>query len=119
MASVSEERDSGREEMRERVATVEIVNREGLHARPAAEFVKLASRFVAEVWVEKDGLEVNGKSIMGVLMLAAEPGSEIRIRVVGEDGEEALRKLVALVRDGFGEDLARPQGSERSESGRG
>lgn len=81
-----------------------IRNREGLHARPAAEFVKLASRFESDVWVEKDGLEVNGKSIMGVLMLAAEPGSEIRIRTEGPDAEGALRELLALVRGGFGEE---------------
>ncbi len=85
-------------------ATVRIRNREGLHARPAAEFVKLASRFGAEVWVEKDGLEVNGKSIMGVLMLAAEAGSRLRIRAVGDDAEEALAGLVELVEAGFGEE---------------
>jgi phosphocarrier protein len=78
-----------------------IVNRLGLHARPAAEFVKLATRFESEVWVEKDGLEVNGKSIMGVMMLAAEPGAEIRIRAVGADAEAALDALLDLVRRGF------------------
>ncbi len=60
---------------------VEIVNRAGMHARPASEFVKLAGTFQSEVRVEKDGLEVNGKSIMGVLMLAAECGSTLTIRV--------------------------------------
>lgn len=91
-------------EMGEADATVEICNRDGLHARPAAEFVRLASRFRCEVWVEKGGLEVNGKSIMGVLMLAAEPGSRLWIRTVGEDAEDALEELVALVRAGFGEE---------------
>lgn len=88
----------------ERVATIR--NRLGLHARPAAEFVRLAGRFAAEVWVEKDGLEVNGKSIMGVMMLAAEAGSRIMIRAVGDDCEAAAEALVALVHAGFGEELA-------------
>lgn len=83
---------------------VRVTNRLGLHARPAAEFVKLASRFESEVWVEKDGLEVNGKSIMGVMMLAAEAGSEIRIRVMGSDAAAALSALLSLVHGGFGEE---------------
>ncbi|MCG8469239.1 MAG: HPr family phosphocarrier protein [Gemmatimonadetes bacterium] len=86
-----------------RVATIR--NRLGLHARPAAEFVKVAGRFEAEVWVEKDAIEVNGKSIMGVMMLAAAAGAEIRIRAVGVDGEAAVDALVELVRSGFGEEL--------------
>lgn len=84
--------------------TVEIVNRLGLHARPAAEFVKLAGRFKAEILVEKDGLEVNGKSIMGVLMLAAEHGSRLRIRASGSDAEEAVAALSDLVNRGFEEE---------------
>lgn len=84
--------------------TVEIVNRLGLHARPAAEFVKLAGRFKAEVLVEKDGLEVNGKSIMGVLMLAAEHGSRLRIQASGSDAEEAVAALSDLVNRGFEEE---------------
>lgn len=90
--------------MNEREARVKISNRLGLHARPAAEFVKLASRYEAEVWVEKEGLEVNGKSIMGVMMLAAEAGSEIRIRAAGPDAEDALAALTDLVDRGFDED---------------
>ena len=82
-----------------------IRNRLGLHARPAAEFVKLAGQFESEVWVEKDQLEVNGKSIMGVMMLAAAAGTEILIRAVGADGEAAVKALVALVDSGFGEEL--------------
>ncbi len=84
--------------------TVEIVNRLGLHARPAAAFVKLAGRFKAEVLVEKDGLEVNGKSIMGVLMLAAEHGSRLRIQASGSDAEEAVEALSDRVNRGFEEE---------------
>ncbi|NJD19948.1 MAG: HPr family phosphocarrier protein, partial [Gemmatimonadetes bacterium] len=62
---------------------VQIVNRAGMHARPAAEFVKIAGRFTCEITVEKDGLEVSGKSIMGVLMLAAEQGSWLRLTASG------------------------------------
>jgi phosphocarrier protein len=83
--------------------SVHIVNRLGLHARPAAEFVKLAGRFRAEILVEKNGLEVNGKSIMGVLMLAAEQGSNLMIRAEGDDAEEALAALAELVDGGFHE----------------
>jgi phosphocarrier protein len=86
--------------------TVPIVNPLGLHARPAAEFVKLAARFRAEVEVEKDGMMVNGKSIMGVMTLAAECGSSIRIRTAGDDAEAALAALVALVARGFNEAYA-------------
>lgn len=86
--------------------TVPIVNALGLHARPAAEFVKLAARFKAEVEVEKDGMMVNGKSIMGVMTLAAECGSSIRIRTVGDDAEAALAALVDLVARGFNEAYA-------------
>ncbi|MBT8477373.1 MAG: HPr family phosphocarrier protein [Gemmatimonadetes bacterium] len=82
---------------------VVILNRYGLHARPAAEFVKLSSRFASKVTVEKDGLEVNGKSIMGVMMLAAECGSELTIRTTGEDADEALEALSRLVSNRFGE----------------
>ena len=91
--------------MTEVVERTKIRNRQGLHARPASEFVKLASGFDSEIWVEKEDLEVNGKSIMGVLMLAAESGSEIRIRAVGEDAERAVAALVDLVGSGFGEEL--------------
>jgi phosphotransferase system HPr (HPr) family protein len=83
--------------------SVQIVNRLGLHARPAAEFVKLAGRFSCEIRVEKDGLEVNGKSIMGVLMLAAEHGSWIVIRAEGTDAEQAIAALAELVGNGFHE----------------
>ncbi len=80
-----------------------IVNRLGLHARPAAEFVKVAARFRSSIAVRKDALEVNGKSIMGMMMLAAECGSELVIRIEGEDADAALEALRALVAAGFGE----------------
>jgi phosphocarrier protein len=83
---------------------VTIVNRYGLHARPAAEFVKLANRFRSDVFVRKLDLEVNGKSIMGMMMLAAEYGSEITIRASGEDATHAVESLCGLVSGRFGED---------------
>jgi len=85
------------------IRTVRIQNRAGMHARPAAEFVKLAGRFHAQVRVARESLEVDGKSIMGVLMLAAEQGSELRVTASGEDAAEAVEALVALVARGFGE----------------
>jgi len=84
-------------------ATVLVANRLGLHARPAAEFVKLSSRFKAEITLEKEGLTVNGKSILGVMMLAAEFGSRLRIRAHGDDAARAVEELSFLVSTGFGE----------------
>ncbi len=81
-----------------------IVNRLGLHARAAAQLVQTSNRFLSDVTVEKDGDEVNGKSIMGLLMLAAPQGSIIRVRVSGEDAEEAMKVIGTLINDGFGED---------------
>ncbi len=83
--------------------SVQVVNLLGFHARPAAEFVKLASRYGAEIRLEKDGIEVNGKSIMGVLMLAAERGATLIIRADGDDAEAAADALVELVAGGFEE----------------
>jgi len=83
--------------------TVQIVNRNGLHARPAAEIVKLAAKFESEITVVKDDLDVNGKSIMGVMMLAAEHGSSITFRAEGPDADQALDALAALVGNKFGE----------------
>ncbi len=85
-------------------ATVQIVNRAGLHARPAAALVKIAGGFKSEIHVEKNGLQVNGKSIMGVLMLAAEQGSTLRFTAAGPDAAEALTALTDLVRSGFEEE---------------
>lgn len=82
---------------------VTIVNPLGLHARPAAQIVRVASGFAADVWVGKDGEEVNGKSIMGVMMLAAECGCTLVIKADGSDEAEAVEALAALVADGFGE----------------
>lgn len=80
-----------------------IVNPLGMHARPAAEFVKIATRFASKVDVRRDALSVNGKSIMGVMMLAAEQGSSLVIRAEGADAEQAMDALCALVAAGFNE----------------
>lgn len=87
--------------MIEREAT--IVNRDGLHARPAAQIVRLASNFAANIEIAKDGVGVNGKSIMGVMMLSAECGSSVTIRADGADAEQAVTALCELVAGGFGE----------------
>lgn len=83
--------------------SVQIVNKHGLHARPAAEMVKAASRFKSEITIARDDLEVNGKSIMGVMMLAAECGASITLRASGPDADEALAALATLVSSRFGE----------------
>jgi len=83
---------------------VQIVNKYGLHARPAAELVKLANRFSSDVWIRKDEVEVSGKSIMGVMMLAAECGSMVEIRAQGEDSQAAVDALAQLIQNRFGED---------------
>lgn len=80
-----------------------IVNKFGIHARPAAEIVKTASRFKSSIVIIRDDLEVNAKSIMGVMMLAAEHGSFIDIRAEGDDEEAALDAICKVVADGFGE----------------
>lgn len=82
---------------------VTIVNRLGLHARAATKLVQTASHYASEVTILRDGKEVNGKSIMGVMMLAAAQGAEIEIRVEGSDAEEALQALETLISDRFGE----------------
>lgn len=81
-----------------------IVNELGLHARPAAELVKVASQFDAHIEIVKDGLSVNAKSIMGVMMLAAETGSTVVFRADGPDAEAAVEALAKLVQKGFGEE---------------
>ena len=85
--------------------TVTIVNKLGMHARPSAMFVTEATRFEAEVYVSKDGTKVNGKSIMGVMMLAAEKGAELLLEVNGPDEEAALAALVKVIASGFGEEM--------------
>jgi phosphocarrier protein HPr len=81
-----------------------IVNKLGLHARASALFVKTASQFASEIRVLRDGVEVNGKSIMGIMMLAASKGTEIVLKVFGIDEAEASIVLGELIRNGFGEE---------------
>ncbi len=84
--------------------TVMITNQRGLHARASARFVQLAENFNAEIEVERDGMAVPAVSIMGLMMLAAGPGSEIEIRARGTEAEAAVNALAGLVEDGFGEE---------------
>ena len=83
--------------------SVQILNKNGLHARPAAEIVKTAAKFQSEITLVREGMEVNGKSIMGVMMLAAECGATLLLRAEGADAEAALDALDALIKNKFGE----------------
>lgn len=83
--------------------TVTIANKNGLHARPAAEIVKLAARFKSDIRLAREDLEVNGKSIMGVMMLAAEYGAALNVRADGPDAKEAVEALATLISNRFGE----------------
>jgi phosphocarrier protein len=83
---------------------VTVINRLGVHARPAAMFVKVAGKFQSSVVVEKDGEQINGKSIMGLMMLAAGQGARLTITVEGPDAEAALRELEELFKNKFNED---------------
>ena len=83
---------------------VEVVNKLGIHARPAALFVKTANRFHSDIFIEKDGEQINGKSIMGLLMLAAGPGSKLTLHAEGTDASEALGQLKDLVKRKFDEE---------------
>src|SRR3954465_2502080 len=83
---------------------IEVVNRLGMHARPAAMFVRIASRYRCEVWVEKDGEQINGKSIMGLMMLAAGQGSKLKLCCEGADAAKAVEELEQLIADKFNED---------------
>ena len=83
--------------------TVTIVNKNGLHARPAAEIVKTAAKFRCDITLIRDDLEVNGKSIMGVMMLAAEFGATLVLRADGPDEQAALDALAQLIESKFGE----------------
>ena len=83
--------------------SVRILNKNGLHARPAAEMVKAAAKFKSDITISREDIEVNGKSIMGVMMLAAECGSEIMLRATGPDAQEAVSALASLVASRFGE----------------
>ncbi|MBK8062841.1 MAG: HPr family phosphocarrier protein [Betaproteobacteria bacterium] len=84
-------------------AELAIVNKLGLHARASAKLTQLASRFKSEIWLTRNGRRVNAKSIMGVMMLAAGMGSVVTLETEGEDAEQALEALRALVADKFGE----------------
>src|SRR5438128_1353719 len=81
-----------------------VTNKLGVHARPAAMFVKIANRFESEIFVEKDGETVNGKSIMGLMMLAAGPGSKIRVQADGADAAKAVTEIEALLKRKFDEE---------------
>src|SRR3981081_3564656 len=83
---------------------VTIVNRLGIHGRPAALFVRIASRYRAEIWVEKEGERINGKSIMGLMMLAAGQGSKLTICCEGADADKVLEELEELIQKKFNED---------------
>ena len=83
--------------------SVQIANRNGLHARPAAELVKTAAKFKSEITIVRDDLEVNGKSIMGVMMLAAELGATLTIRANGPDAQQAVDAIAELIAQKFGE----------------
>ena len=86
------------------IKTFEIINKLGLHARPAAKLVEIAKRYKANVYFERDGREVNGRSLLGILTLACPQGSRITIRAEGMDAREALESLGRLIADKFGED---------------
>ena len=81
-----------------------ILNTLGMHARPSARFVKVSNRYKAEIWVEKDGEQVNGKSIMGLMMLAAGQGSKLRVTAEGPDAQKAIEDLEHLVQARFDEE---------------
>lgn len=83
---------------------VQILNQLGLHARASAKLTQLAGRYAAEVWLERDGRRVNGKSIMGVMMLAAAKGTTLKLEVDGPDEQEAMAALTTLIADKFGEE---------------
>ena len=81
-----------------------VINKLGIHARPAAQFVRTANKFKCDVFVEKDGEKVNGKSIMGLMMLAAGPGSKLVVYCEGDDCEEAMNEIEALIKRKFDEE---------------
>ena len=83
--------------------SVQVVNKNGVHARPAAEIVKLAAKYRSEITLARDDLEVNGKSIMGVMMLAAECGATLTLKADGEDAQQAVDAIAQLISSRFGE----------------
>lgn len=84
---------------------VEVVNRAGIHTRPASAIVKTASKFKSEIHIIRDGFMINGKSIIGVMTLAAEQGSKLTLRIEGEDEEECFAAISELFKSGFGEEI--------------
>ncbi len=82
---------------------IEITNKLGLHARASAKLTQTAAQFQSEVWLSRNGRRINGKSIMGVMMLAAARGARIKLETIGSDEEAAMNALVALIEDKFGE----------------
>ena len=93
-----------KDELTQLQATVKLLNKVGLHARPAAMFVQTANKFRSDIKVEKEGREVDAKSILGILSLAAELNDVVTIKANGEDAENALKELVELVNSKFGEE---------------
>jgi phosphocarrier protein HPr len=85
--------------------TVKIANKLGLHARPSALLVSVAAKFQAEVFITRDDLRINAKSIMGVMMLAAEKGAELLVEADGPDAEAAVNAVVEIIQSGFGEEI--------------
>ena len=83
--------------------TTKIVNKLGLHARPSAMLVTAASKFEAQVFITKDGLRVNAKSMMGVMMLAADQGAQLLVEIDGADEEAAMAEVIKVIESGFGE----------------
>jgi len=102
MAFLSRKTDSAPAEKITKDITIQ--NRLGLHARPSAMFVKVCNRHRADIWVEKDGEQVNGKSIMGLMMLAAGHGSKLRVTCEGSDAEKAIHEIEGLIERRFDED---------------
>ena len=100
MSSTRKPHDKDKEIAKELVVT----NKLGVHARPAAMFVKVANRFQSDIMVEKDGETVNGKSIMGLMMLAAGPGSKLQVRATGPDAAQAVTEIEELLKRKFDED---------------
>lgn len=95
---------AARKSDKELIKELVVSNKLGVHARPAAMFVKVANRFESEIYVEKDGETVNGKSIMGLMMLAAGPGCRLQVRASGHDAAQALLEIEALLKRKFDED---------------
>jgi len=97
-------KNSGADEGQTAAKELTIQNKLGMHARPSAMFVKVCNRFKSEIWVEKDGEQVNGKSIMGLMMLAAGQGSKLRITCEGPDATQALTEIEDLIKRRFDEE---------------